>query len=641
MGRMLAANLLAWWAQVGVLALAAGALARLVPIDSAAVRHAWWRVVLLLCLLLPLVQPWHAPRPLLPDVPATDAGLTVTVVANASRLVRPLREAVTGAQADWWAAGVFVLAAGALLRFAWIAVGLARLRRLRGAGLRIESAPWTRQLQSVVRVAPEIRYAAGLSQPVTFGVRRPVILLPATLRSRPAHIQQAVLAHELWHVRRRDWLFVLIEECLRAVLWFHPGIWWLVSRVQASREEVVDELTVLVTNARRSYLEALLAFADEPVLAGTSPFARRRHLFERMLLISKEAVMSSRRIVASCAVMLTALAGAGWYGAGAFPLVAHSQGLVQSPPRDHRPGAARPASSRELELQTALASEASVATFIELARLQEDRGALAEAEATLLALRQAHPQKAESYHVLARFYGRAGQADRAAAALEDAAALNPSDPRGHQVVATFYEEAVRKGTLTPAERAAYIALGIRAADRALAADPDFVDALVYKNILLRHQAATETDAPRKQALIAEADALRSRAFELRPPPPPPPAPAAGARGTTAPPPPPPPPPPGGREPVRVGGTIRPPTKIKDARPVYPDDAKAAGIHGVVILEALINESGGVIWTRVLRSVPMLDKAAIDAVTQWEFAPTLLNGEPVPVIMTVTVNFTLQ
>ena len=161
-----------------------------------------------------------------------------------------------------------------------------------------------------------------IGQPVTFGVRHPVVLLPESLQALPDQIQRAVLAHELWHVRRRDWLWILAEETIRAVLWFHPAIWYLVSRVQSSREEVVDELTVLLTNARRTYIEALLAFADEPPLFAAAPFARRRHLFQRMLLISREAVMSSRRIVASTAAMAIAVLLTGWYGVAAFPLAA-------------------------------------------------------------------------------------------------------------------------------------------------------------------------------------------------------------------------------------------------------------------------------------------------------------------------------
>jgi len=93
--------------------------------------------------------------------------------------------------------------------------------------------------------------------------------------------------------------------------------------------------------------------------------------------------------------------------------------------------------------------------------------------------------------------------------------------------------------------------------------------------------------------------------------------------------------------VRVGGKVRPPTKTKDVAPVYPAAAKSARIAGVVIIEATIGADGKVIDAKVLRSVPMLDQAALDAVRQWEYSPTLLNGAPVPVVMTVTINFKLQ
>ncbi|MBP1603433.1 MAG: transport protein TonB [Acidobacteria bacterium] len=95
------------------------------------------------------------------------------------------------------------------------------------------------------------------------------------------------------------------------------------------------------------------------------------------------------------------------------------------------------------------------------------------------------------------------------------------------------------------------------------------------------------------------------------------------------------------EAVRVGGKIRPPTKVKDVKPVYPDAARSGRVQGMVIVEATIGANGKVIDAKVLRSVPMLDQAALDAVKQWEFTPTLLNGKPVPVVMTVTINFKLQ
>jgi len=95
------------------------------------------------------------------------------------------------------------------------------------------------------------------------------------------------------------------------------------------------------------------------------------------------------------------------------------------------------------------------------------------------------------------------------------------------------------------------------------------------------------------------------------------------------------------QPVRVGGNIPPPKKIKDVRPAYPPLAQSAHVQGVVIIEAIIGPDGHVQDARILRSIPLLDASALEAVRQWEFTPTTVNGVAVPVIMTVTVNYTLQ
>jgi protein TonB len=94
-------------------------------------------------------------------------------------------------------------------------------------------------------------------------------------------------------------------------------------------------------------------------------------------------------------------------------------------------------------------------------------------------------------------------------------------------------------------------------------------------------------------------------------------------------------------PVRVGGTVRSPVKVKHVDPVYPQIALMAHVQGIVIIEATIGADGRVMDARVLRSEPLLKQAALDAVSQWQFTPTLLNGVPVPVIMTVSVIFTLK
>ena len=91
----------------------------------------------------------------------------------------------------------------------------------------------------------------------------------------------------------------------------------------------------------------------------------------------------------------------------------------------------------------------------------------------------------------------------------------------------------------------------------------------------------------------------------------------------------------------MGGQIKAPNQIRKVQPQYPSIAQSARVQGVVILEATIATDGHVQDVKVLRSIPLLDQAAVDAVKQWLYTPTTLNGVPVPVVMTVTVNFTLQ
>ena len=94
-------------------------------------------------------------------------------------------------------------------------------------------------------------------------------------------------------------------------------------------------------------------------------------------------------------------------------------------------------------------------------------------------------------------------------------------------------------------------------------------------------------------------------------------------------------------PIRPGGNILPPARTGYVAPVYPPIAIQARSEGTVILEAVIDETGAVKDVTVLRSVPLLDRAAIDAVRQWRYSPTRLNGVPVAIIMTVSVTFTLK
>lgn len=108
----------------------------------------------------------------------------------------------------------------------------------------------------------------------------------------------------------------------------------------------------------------------------------------------------------------------------------------------------------------------------------------------------------------------------------------------------------------------------------------------------------------------------------------------------------PPPPPARRPektqaPVPVGGRVTVPARTHYVAPMYPAIAQAVRVSGLVIIQATIGVDGLVVDAKVLRSMPLLDQAALDAVRQWRYSPTRLNGEIVPVVMTVTVHFELR
>ena len=140
-----------------------------------------------------------------------------------------------------------LLVTGVIIRIVWLAIGLARLAGYRRRGHELASDP-------VFRIATAIsaRWLVSdeIASPVTFGWRDPVVLLPARFPLLKAELREAILCHELIHVERRDWMFTLAEEMVRAMLWFHPAIWWLLGEIQLSREQTVDEAVIEITHAR-------------------------------------------------------------------------------------------------------------------------------------------------------------------------------------------------------------------------------------------------------------------------------------------------------------------------------------------------------------------------------------------------------
>lgn len=154
--------------------------------------------------------------------------------------------------------------------------------------------------------------------------------------------------------------------------------------------------------------------------------------------------------------------------------------------------------------------------YFALAKIYEDAGAYEEAEKMLIAAKNAKPSSPDVYMQLAGFYNRQGRFDKTIEAIEERAVKEPNNPEVFYTISVFYwDEAYRDPKLKEAEKRAYVGKGITAVDRALQIKSDYMDALVYKGLLLRLQANLEKDPAKQQALLKEAEKLSQQANELR------------------------------------------------------------------------------------------------------------------------------
>lgn len=175
-----------------------------------------------------------------------------------------------------------------------------------------------------------------------------------------------------------------------------------------------------------------------------------------------------------------------------------------------------PASSEPVLRQMILLDPENPDNYFALANLYEQSGLFEDAEAVMLEVRNLRPDDPIVYLQLAGFYNRSGEFELTIDALEQRARIEPDNPEAFYTISTFYwEKAFRDFRITQDQKAEYIAAGIAAADSAIGLNDRYVDALVYKNILLRMQANMTTDLDEQEALIEEADELRNRAEELQ------------------------------------------------------------------------------------------------------------------------------
>ncbi len=595
-------NLLLYSLQIGLLVGVAALVPAVLRLRVPRARLAYWHILLAACLLLPQVRPWRR------EMVAADVQISTRILSEQPGPAAPR-------PVPWSEIALLLLAAGTAGRLAWLALGVWKLRRYRRHAQPLEAAtPWP--------TPARLFLSAEIQSPVTFGWRRPVVLLPVRYPEFGPRVQQAILCHELLHVARRDWLFALAEELVRAVFWFHPAIWWLLGEIQLAREQAVDREAIRRTEARDEYVDALLAIAgaerlgEVPCDLAPAPlFLRKRHLKQRLVSLFKEVGMSKTRLISAFAGSLLMLAAACWMVTGALPLAAAPQvandasGVtVDTGGAEllHRPPVMYPEAARK----NGVSGTVSVQVTLDAAGNVTDAHAISGPQE----LRKAVLQSVLEWH-FAR--DAAGSTRQVAITFQaDDAAVVPSAPAAGGAAAARLKPTAAAGSSGKsfATLKSITVLGLSDAARA---------------DLLSHLPVHQGDALNNDALIQLQQAVHEfdehLTFAIR---------MDGEDGAsvqiTA---------PGFR--IKVGGNVQQTMLISQPHPIYPPEAKAARIQGLVQLKAVIGRDGTVQNLEVLQGDPTLAAAALSAVKQWVYKPTLLNGDPVEVQTVIDVNFTLS
>ncbi|HLK68829.1 MAG TPA: M56 family metallopeptidase [Bryobacteraceae bacterium] len=334
-------NLLSWIVQTVALASVAALLPMLFRVRHPRTQLAWCHLMLAVCVVLPFVEPWRHPVIVIErhpeaagdsDVPAAPPRSSLGGLRSASGSPSPAAPTPVDRQSAsifrnttlWW-----ILLAGAVARLGWLVAGLWQIRKLRIGATPLYPFPESVQAASSITHADAVFCVSSEAPgPVMLGWLAPVVLLPEVFLALGEEAQCGIACHELLHVRRHDWPVTLLEELAGALLWFNPGVWWLLAQARLAREQLVDAESVRLTAARESYIDALLAIARQRPLLDLAPaplFLRRRHLTQRMHSLLSEVSMSKLRLLSSYCSMTAMLAAAMWVACVHFPLSAQAQ----------------------------------------------------------------------------------------------------------------------------------------------------------------------------------------------------------------------------------------------------------------------------------------------------------------------------
>ena len=599
-------NLASYSLQIAAIAVAGALLLRLLRLRQPNVRLICWQALLVGCLILPALQPWHPVAPVKSDVQVS-TGNMIPVATRGPQ----------GINVSWSKVALLILGAGVAARFAFLGLGFWRIRRYR---LRSRFIPGAfENLQRRMGVFADFQLSSDVAGPVSFGFFRPVILVPA------GHLEdESIACHELLHVRRRDWLFAVSEECILSVLWFHPALWYLVAEIRLAREEAVDREVVSILNSREQYLESLLALAAVRSgldLAPASPFLRKRHLQRRVASLLKEVSMSRLRLNVSLAAFVAAVALIGWFSVRSFPLQAAPQSRTDPPGVTVNSGSVkllhrapvnypREVQDKRIEgtvvLEVSIGETGTVTDARVLSGPEELRSAALQSVLQWHYANDAHsPVKTE-----ASVDFRLAAPEGLQITMRPNVVIAPHPPPPPPPPAS---STVGKIILNVPDE-----LRQRVQDRLTLREGDQLTGQAMADLQNAINAVDEHLRLSIQRLNGQGNSTVTIALEN----------AAPQAQAVAP----------GK--IRVGGGVEAANLIHKVTPLYPPEAKAARIQGVVRFNATIGKDGSILELTLINGHPLLVQSAQDAVRQWVYKPTLLNGNPVEVVTQIDVNFTL-
>lgn len=595
-------NLTAYSLQLLLIVAVGATLPALFRLRSPRARLWYWQALLLCCLALPALESRRTATSVQSgEVTVTTSGMMAATGRTPGTTVPP---------AVWILWG---LAGGCAARLGWLGLGLIRLRRHRARAVPLDVTPLLREVSSSVGAWPDIYISDDVPGPVTFGAISPVVVFPRRFLLLEESAQRGIACHEFLHVRRRDWLFTITEELLRCALWFHPAVWWILSRIQLAREQAVDHAVVECVQDRALYLETLLDAAA--VRAGLDPalaplFLRKHHLSQRVQSLLKEPPMSTRRLISSLIPISAVAFLAARLSVALFPLAAPAQDLESSPgvavdlgayKLVHGSGVVYPPSAREQKIEGVVQLETSV----------DEQGAVTDAQviAGPAELRKAALEAALTWH----FAGAGTLPPKIPVTIRFQLSGVPAPPP---------QVPLMNGQPTVLKHIVFGPMPPNVAETLARDMPVHVGDTLTQEVLSNVLAlVSRTDEHLNVNVHTDAGAV-TLVITL-------PGAPSGASNVA-----------GQVRQIRVGSRAQAANLIHEVAPQYPPLAKQARIQGTVRFNVVIGKDGKVNNIQLLSGHPLLAPAAAEALRQWVYRPTLLNGDPIEVKSQVDVNFTL-